>query len=36
MGHTEVFTHVGEAVKIQAPDGRMVSPVVTGGSFPFR
>jgi hypothetical protein len=32
MGHTEVFTHVGDAVKIQAPDGRMVTPVVTGRS----
>jgi hypothetical protein len=30
MGHTEVFTHVGDAVKIQAPDGRVVTPVVTG------
>ncbi|KAF9781333.1 heterokaryon incompatibility Het-C, partial [Thelephora terrestris] len=30
MGHTEVFTHVGDDVKIKAPDGRMVAPVVTG------
>jgi len=33
MGYTDVFTHVGEAVRIQAPDGRMVAPVVTGRSF---
>ena len=33
MGHTQVFTHVGEAVRVQAPDGRMVAPVVTGGFF---
>lgn len=36
MGYTDVFTHVGEAVKIQAPDGKMVTPVVTGRSFPIR
>ena len=30
MGHTEVFTHVGSAVRTRAPDGRMVVPVVTG------
>lgn len=34
MGHTEVFTHVGDAVKVQAPDGRMVAPAVTGRPFP--
>lgn len=33
MGHTKVFTHVGEAVRVEAPDGRMVAPVVTGRSF---
>lgn len=36
MGHTEVFTHVGDAVRIRAPDGRMVIPVVTGRFIPFR
>jgi hypothetical protein len=30
MGHTQVFTHVGDAVKIQAPNGKMVSPLITG------
>lgn len=35
MGYTDVFTHVGEAVKVQAPDGRMVVPVVTGSSLPL-
>ncbi|KAJ7512767.1 heterokaryon incompatibility protein HET-C, partial [Mycena galericulata] len=30
MGHTEVFTQVGDQVRIQAPNGRMVSPLVTG------
>ena len=33
MGYTNVFTHVGEAVRIQAPDGRVVAPVVTGRPF---
>ena len=33
MGYTQVFTYVGEAVKIQAPNGRMVVPVVTGRCF---
>jgi hypothetical protein len=33
MGYTQVFTHVGEAVRVQAPDGRMVAPVVTGEPF---
>ena len=32
MGHAEVFTHVGDGVRIQAPNGKMVAPVVTGGS----
>jgi hypothetical protein len=30
MGFSQVFTHVGDAVRIQAPRGRWVSPVVTG------
>lgn len=34
MGHTKVFTHVGDAVRIRAPDGRMVTPVVTGRYIP--
>ena len=34
MGHAEVFTHVGDAVRVRAPDGRMVAPVVTGKPFP--
>ena len=34
MGFTDVFTHVGDGVKIQAPDGRRVPPVVTGMSLP--
>lgn len=36
MGHTEVFTHVGDAVRIRAPDGRMVAPVVTGRPSPHK
>jgi hypothetical protein len=35
MGHTEVFAHVGDAVRIRAPDGRMVAPAVTGIPFPY-
>ncbi|KAJ7740023.1 heterokaryon incompatibility protein HET-C [Mycena maculata] len=30
MGHPEVFTHVGDQVRIQAPNGKWVSPLVTG------
>ena len=30
MGHHEVFPHVGQNVKIQAPNGKMVHPLVTG------
>ena len=33
MGYTQVFTHVGGAVRVQTPDGRMVAPVVTGRFF---
>ncbi|KAI9463015.1 heterokaryon incompatibility protein HET-C [Russula earlei] len=37
MGHSDVFVHVGEHVRIQAPDGRYVAPLVTGtfGSSDF-
>ena len=37
MGHTEVFAHVGDYVRIQAPNGRQVAPLVTGtfGSSDF-
>ncbi|KAJ7439335.1 heterokaryon incompatibility protein HET-C [Mycena latifolia] len=30
MGHTEVFVHVGDQVRIQAPNGKWVAPLVTG------
>ena len=30
MGHTEVFVHVGDQVRIQAPNGKWVAPIVTG------
>ncbi|KAL1744889.1 heterokaryon incompatibility protein Het-C-domain-containing protein [Schizophyllum fasciatum] len=37
MGHGQVFTHVGDAVRVQAPNGRHVAPLVTGtfGSSDF-
>ncbi|PFH49561.1 hypothetical protein AMATHDRAFT_62868 [Amanita thiersii Skay4041] len=37
MGFQEVFTHVGEQVRIQAPGGKWVAPLVTGtfGSSDF-
>ena len=37
MGHTEVFSHVGDQVRIQAPNGKYVAPLVTGtfGSSDF-
>lgn len=37
MGHIEVFPHVGDQVRIQAPNGKYVSPLVTGtfGSSDF-
>ena len=37
MGHTQVFSHVGDHVRIQAPNGRYVAPIVTGtfGSSDF-
>jgi hypothetical protein len=30
MGHHHVFTHVGDSVRIRAPNGNTVSPLVTG------
>ncbi|KAF8649338.1 hypothetical protein AX16_005873 [Volvariella volvacea WC 439] len=30
MGHQQIFTHVGDQVRIQAPNGRWVAPIVTG------
>ncbi|KAK7044758.1 heterokaryon incompatibility protein Het-C-domain-containing protein [Favolaschia claudopus] len=30
MGHNEVFLHVGDQVRIQAPNGKWVAPLVTG------
>jgi Heterokaryon incompatibility protein Het-C len=30
MGHQQVFTHVGDSVRIKAPNGNMVAPLVTG------
>ncbi|KAI5116643.1 hypothetical protein M0805_000403 [Coniferiporia weirii] len=37
MGHTQVFVHVGDRVRIQAPGGKSVAPLVTGsfGSSDF-
>jgi hypothetical protein len=37
MGHSNVFLHVGDHVRIQAPNGRWVAPLVTGtfGSSDF-
>jgi hypothetical protein len=37
MGHSEVFTHVGDQVRVQAPNGRWVAPLITGtfGSSDF-
>ncbi|KAE9406188.1 Het-C-domain-containing protein [Gymnopus androsaceus JB14] len=37
MGHSDVFTHVGDQVRVHAPGGRMVAPIVTGtfGSSDF-
>lgn len=37
MGHSEVFTHVGDQVRVHAPNGRPVAPLVTGtfGSSDF-
>ncbi|KAL5523319.1 hypothetical protein ACEPAF_1586 [Sanghuangporus sanghuang] len=30
MGHTHVFVHVGDRVRIQAPNGKYVAPLITG------
>ena len=37
MGHSEVFTHIGDQVRVHAPNGRRVAPLVTGtfGSSDF-
>jgi hypothetical protein len=37
MGHTEVFVHVGDHVRLKAPNGKFVAPLVTGtfGSSDF-
>jgi hypothetical protein len=37
MGHSNVFVHVGDNVRIQAPNGRWVAPLITGtfGSSDF-
>ncbi len=37
MGHSNVFVHVGDNVRVQAPNGRWVAPLVTGtfGSSDF-
>ncbi|KAI0918625.1 hypothetical protein AcV5_002565 [Taiwanofungus camphoratus] len=37
LGYNDVFLHVGDQVRIQAPDGRWVAPLVTGtfGSSDF-
>ncbi|KAG2069173.1 Het-C-domain-containing protein [Suillus decipiens] len=37
MGHTNVFMHVGDAIRVRAHNGKMVAPIVTGtfGSSDF-
>ncbi|KAJ4483403.1 heterokaryon incompatibility protein HET-C, partial [Lentinula aciculospora] len=37
MGHNDVFTHVGDQVRVHAPGGKLVAPIVTGtfGSSDF-
>jgi hypothetical protein len=30
MGYTDVFLHVGDQARIQAPGGKWVAPLVTG------
>jgi hypothetical protein len=32
MGYEGVFTHVGDGVRIQAPNGKSVAPIITGMS----
>jgi len=29
-GYNDIFVHVGDHVKVQAPNGKWVSPIVTG------
>ena len=35
MGYTEVFLHVGDQARIQAPGGKWVAPLVTGTAYSF-
>ncbi|KAF9485078.1 Het-C-domain-containing protein [Pholiota conissans] len=37
LGHNQVFMHVGDQVRVQAPNGKWVAPIVTGsfGSSDF-
>ena len=37
MGYHDVFVHVGDQVRVHAPNGKMVAPLVTGtfGSSDF-
>ncbi|OCH86854.1 Het-C-domain-containing protein [Obba rivulosa] len=37
LGHRDIFVHVGDQIRIQAPNGRWVAPLVTGtfGSSDF-
>ncbi|KAF8965033.1 heterokaryon incompatibility protein Het-C-domain-containing protein [Flammula alnicola] len=37
LGHNQVFVHVGDQVRVQAPNGKWVAPIVTGsfGSSDF-
>ena len=30
LGYTDVFVHVGDAVRVRARNGKMVAPLVTG------
>lgn len=30
MGYQDVFVHIGDQVRVQAPNGRWVAPLVTG------
>ena len=30
MGHTHVFVHVGDRVRVQAPNGKYLAPLITG------
>ncbi len=33
FGYHHVFTHVGDNVRLRAPNGRMVAPIVTGAFY---